>query len=298
MIISALVAAMFHSSIIQQMAIEDGINLENLANEDKLPIYRRALDDIEEKLDSPDKSTITENDINILVQDLSQIIKTLRNLRKSIRELYQFIKFGETRAKLIDNSLRSLGEVRLKIRYALTELYIASDMLDVRDSRSFLNCLSNFQDCLSQGSSAFIPMQILVKELNLSYSAIQVNSGSIDEKSRQLLSRTTQQDPLTTVNKGTERSDRIISPVKHIVYDTEVIRNLLLTSFDDISLTELCFDHFREVYNKFATGMDKRQKIQFLIEHIFQKSQVENLLIQIQRKSPEKYTEYEDRLVK
>ncbi len=289
---------MFHSSIIQQMAIREGINLENLANEDKLPIYRRALDDIEEKLDSPVKSTISENDINILVQDLSQIIKTLRDLRKSIRELYQFIKFGETRVKLIDNSLRSIDGVRLKISYALTELYIASDMLIVRDSRSFLNCLSNFQDCLSQGSSALIPMQILIKELSLSDSAIQVNIGRTDEKSRQLPSRNIHQKNTDPVNRGADGSDSIIPSVRAVAYNTEVIRNLLLTSFDDISLTELCFDHFQEVHNKFAIGMDKRQKVQLLIDHILQKSQVENLLIQIQRKSPEKYTEYEDRLVK
>jgi hypothetical protein len=46
------------------MAIEKNANLENLANEDKLPIYRFALDDIEEKLDTPNKSTITKKDYN------------------------------------------------------------------------------------------------------------------------------------------------------------------------------------------------------------------------------------------
>jgi hypothetical protein len=170
-------------------------------------------------------------------------------------------------------------------------------MLIVRDSRSFLNCLSNFQDFLSQGSSAFIPMLILVKELSLSNSAIQVNSGGTDEESRQLLNRTTQQEDLALVNEGTEGSDRGIPTVKAVVYDIEVIR-LLLTSFDDLGLNDLCFDYFREVHNKFTVGMDKRQKIQFLIEYIFQQKQVENLLTQIQLKSPEKYTEYEGRLVK
>ena len=39
--------------------------------------------------------------------------------------------------------------------------------------------------------------------------------------------------------------------------DTKVIRQLLNEAFDDGEITDLCFDNFRPVYDRFSEGMDK-----------------------------------------
>jgi hypothetical protein len=43
--------------------------------------------------------------------------------------------------------------------------------------------------------------------------------------------------------------------------------NFLLRVFDDEALTHFCYDHFREVHNRFSQGMTRTQKTQELVAH-------------------------------
>jgi TIR domain/Effector-associated domain 7 len=70
---------------------------------------------------------------------------------------------------------------------------------------------------------------------------------------------------------------------------TADIRQMLLRSFRDEELTALCFDYFRDVYDTFATGTTKEQKIQFLIEHCVRRELVPNLLAAIERSRAEQH---------
>jgi hypothetical protein len=81
-----------------------------------------------------------------------------------------------------------------------------------------------------------------------------------------------------------------------MAYDTAVIRELLTVAFDDESLTILCYDHFHPVYEGFAVGMSKTQKVQALIEHCGRTNQFPDLLTHVQAANPTKYAEFEIRL--
>jgi hypothetical protein len=56
---------------------------------------------------------------------------------------------------------------------------------------------------------------------------------------------------------------RQVSPA----WNTAAIRDLLSAAFNDEELTTLCFDHFRPVYEEFAGGMSKGQKVQRLLDY-------------------------------
>ena len=72
---------------------------------------------------------------------------------------------------------------------------------------------------------------------------------------------------------------------------TASIRQFLTESFSDEELATLCFDYFRDVYDDFASGMTKGQKIQLLIERCERRGILPNLLAAIQRARPEQYKE-------
>ncbi len=69
------------------------------------------------------------------------------------------------------------------------------------------------------------------------------------------------------------------------------IRQFLIEAFSDEELSTLCFDYFRDVYDDFASGMTKGQKIQLLIERCERRGVLPNLLAAIQRARPEQYKE-------
>jgi hypothetical protein len=48
--------------------------------------------------------------------------------------------------------------------------------------------------------------------------------------------------------------------------NTADIRRFLTEAFSDEELRTFCFDYFRDVYEEFAAGMSKRDRIQRLIE--------------------------------
>ena len=79
-------------------------------------------------------------------------------------------------------------------------------------------------------------------------------------------------------------------------WNTAAMRDLLTTAFSDGELTTLCFDHFRQVYEDFATGMSKSDKIQRLLDYCIRHEQVEALLAAVQRANPAQYQRFEDQL--
>jgi hypothetical protein len=74
-------------------------------------------------------------------------------------------------------------------------------------------------------------------------------------------------------------------------YATGDIRQYLIEFYSDEDLTTLCFDYFPAVYSRFAVGMAKDQKIQFLLEHCRQHDVMGNLLAALQRERPEQYAQ-------
>jgi hypothetical protein len=79
-------------------------------------------------------------------------------------------------------------------------------------------------------------------------------------------------------------------------WNTAVLRDLLSAAFNDEELTTLCFDTFRPVYEDFATGMSKGQKIQRLLDYCTRQEQVDDLLAAVQRTNPAQYRRFEGSL--
>ena len=67
------------------------------------------------------------------------------------------------------------------------------------------------------------------------------------------------------------------------------IREYLTTAYSDEEITILCSDYFRNVYNNFATGMAKTQKIQILLDHCQRRGLIPNLLAALEKDRPEQY---------
>lgn len=70
------------------------------------------------------------------------------------------------------------------------------------------------------------------------------------------------------------------------------MRSLIEAALDDEELTTLAFDHFREVYERFAGGMSKSQKIQVLIEHCERKMRIPELLANMKTANPAQYAKF------
>lgn len=79
-------------------------------------------------------------------------------------------------------------------------------------------------------------------------------------------------------------------------WNTAAIRELLTAAFDDEELTTFCFDHFRPVYENFATGMSKGQKIQRLLDSCDRHGQLEELLRLVRERNPAQYKRFRERL--
>lgn len=75
-------------------------------------------------------------------------------------------------------------------------------------------------------------------------------------------------------------------------YNTATIRQLLNAVFSDEELTTFCYDHFRPVYEKFASGMDRLSKIQLLIEYCERRDEFDRLLAQVKEINPKQYDKF------
>ncbi|MCB9099743.1 MAG: formylglycine-generating enzyme family protein [Anaerolineales bacterium] len=80
-------------------------------------------------------------------------------------------------------------------------------------------------------------------------------------------------------------------------YNTATIRRLLRAAFSDNELTVFCYDHFRQVYDKFTGGMDRSSKIQLLIEYCAQFEQFNMLLGLVKEFNPTQYEKYKLHLI-
>ncbi len=81
-------------------------------------------------------------------------------------------------------------------------------------------------------------------------------------------------------------------------YHTAAIRCLLLAAFSDEEFTFFCYDHFREVYQRFAAGMTFTAKTQLLIEHCELRSEFGKLLPLLEDANPARYAKFASSLQK
>lgn len=79
-------------------------------------------------------------------------------------------------------------------------------------------------------------------------------------------------------------------------YNLSVVRELLTVALSDEELTTLAYDRFRPVYESFAGGISKSEKIQYLLEYCERRALIPNLLMQIRQSNPNKYFEFDSRL--
>ena len=70
---------------------------------------------------------------------------------------------------------------------------------------------------------------------------------------------------------------------------TADIRQYLTNAYSDEELTTLCFDYFRDVYDSFAAGMTKTQKIQLLLDHCQRREVMPDLRTDLERDRPDQY---------
>lgn len=79
-------------------------------------------------------------------------------------------------------------------------------------------------------------------------------------------------------------------------YNTEAIRQLLLNAYTPPELKQLCFDHFRPVYQSLGQGQTHGQQVQELLEFVVRYGMV-GLLLQLTReRNPFQYERFEREL--
>ena len=79
-------------------------------------------------------------------------------------------------------------------------------------------------------------------------------------------------------------------------WNTSAVRDLVSATFSDQELTTLCFDHFRSVYEDFAAGMSKGDKLQRLLDHCERHDQMAQLVALVRDANPAQYKRFAARL--
>ncbi|MBI1876746.1 MAG: hypothetical protein HYR94_00625, partial [Chloroflexi bacterium] len=80
-------------------------------------------------------------------------------------------------------------------------------------------------------------------------------------------------------------------------HNTAAIRKLLIAAFTDGDLTAFCFDHFREVHDKFGRGLNRTEKIQLLLEYCEINQSLDKLLELVRTERPVQYQRFSSQLV-
>ncbi|MBI1876745.1 MAG: hypothetical protein HYR94_00620 [Chloroflexi bacterium] len=75
-------------------------------------------------------------------------------------------------------------------------------------------------------------------------------------------------------------------------YNTATIRKLLTAAFSDEDLTAFCFDHFRQIYDKFGRGLSHTEKVQLLLEYCEQNLAFDKLLSLVEAENPTQYQRF------
>ena len=80
-------------------------------------------------------------------------------------------------------------------------------------------------------------------------------------------------------------------------YNTAALRDLISAALSGDELTALAFDHFRPVYDQFAAGQTRHQRVQLLLDHAVRSKQMARLAALIQEINPARYREFAGRLL-
>ncbi len=72
-------------------------------------------------------------------------------------------------------------------------------------------------------------------------------------------------------------------------YSTAPLRQFLKDMFNDQEFVDFCADYFPEVYDDFATGMTKSQKIGALLDYCRRRMLLENLDVALHNERPTQY---------
>ncbi|MFZ1464824.1 MAG: hypothetical protein WAV60_12295, partial [Anaerolineae bacterium] len=65
-------------------------------------------------------------------------------------------------------------------------------------------------------------------------------------------------------------------------YNTAALRDLISAALSGDEFTALAFDHFRPVYDQFAAGQTRHQRVQLLLDHAARNEQMARLAALIQ----------------
>ncbi|MBK7199444.1 hypothetical protein [Candidatus Amarolinea dominans] len=80
-------------------------------------------------------------------------------------------------------------------------------------------------------------------------------------------------------------------------YNTAALRDLISAALSGDEFTALAFDHFRPVYDQFAAGQTRHQRVQLLLDHAARSEQMARLAALIQEINPARYREFAGRLL-
>ncbi|MBK9234084.1 MAG: hypothetical protein IPO15_25405 [Anaerolineae bacterium] len=80
-------------------------------------------------------------------------------------------------------------------------------------------------------------------------------------------------------------------------YNTAALRDLISAALSGDEFTALAFDHFRPVYDQFAAGQTRHQRVQLLLDHAARNEQMARLAALIQEINPARYREFAGRLL-
>ena len=83
---------------------------------------------------------------------------------------------------------------------------------------------------------------------------------------------------------------------RSLTFNTAAVRELLMAAFSDEELMTFCFDNFRPVYEEFATGMSRTQKVQRLVETCDRRGEMVGLLARVERANLYQYGRFAERL--
>ena len=119
------------------------------------------------------------------------------------------------------------------------------------------------------------------------------DTGGLREAASRLLSLLGQLKDRTILPAPGEQTEPVKSAKQKIDYNTAAIRKLLTEALTDDELNSLCMDEFPKVWQQFASGMNKAQKIQQLIEHCSRHNEFPRLLELIRNINTTKFIEHE-----
>ncbi|MBU0491132.1 MAG: caspase family protein [Chloroflexi bacterium] len=106
-------------------------------------------------------------------------------------------------------------------------------------------------------------------------------------------------EPGSTVHVGgIPTSTPTARPAAPGSYDLMAVRELLISALDDSALTDLAFDRFFPAHEAFGRGMGKTEKARVLVEYCARGGYMAELLEQVRRRNPNRYAEYEPRLLR